>query len=77
MRFCLHSEAGQDRHQKLLPGPDQSLEARGAFASLLTLAGVLGISEGHLHHQESQRLRSGILPNLEILFKVSLMCLWQ
>ncbi|MFJ9993744.1 hypothetical protein ACIQSO_23765, partial [Pseudomonas putida] len=31
-----------------------------------------GIGKGHLLHQVSRRLRSGILPNLEVLFRVSL-----
>ncbi|WP_160313798.1 hypothetical protein, partial [Pseudomonas putida] len=31
-----------------------------------------GIGEGHLLHQASRRLRSDILPNLEVLFRVSL-----
>ncbi|WP_218061189.1 hypothetical protein, partial [Pseudomonas putida] len=42
------------------------------FAGLLALAGILGIGKGHLLHQVSRRLKSGILPNLEVLFRVSL-----
>ncbi|MCF5467530.1 hypothetical protein GIV52_15610 [Pseudomonas syringae] len=39
---------------------------------MLAFASVFGVGEGHLLHQASRRLRSGILPNLEIFFRVSL-----
>lgn len=42
------------------------------FTGLLAFASVLGVGEGHLLPQASRRLRSGILPNLEVFFRVSL-----
>ncbi|KAF4560178.1 hypothetical protein HBJ16_002256 [Pseudomonas sp. CES] len=38
------------------------LDQEQLFAGLLALAGVLGVGEGHLLHQVSWRLRSGVLP---------------
>ncbi|MCF5393111.1 hypothetical protein GIV99_28980, partial [Pseudomonas syringae] len=48
------------------------LDQETLFTGLLAFASVLGVGEGHLLHQASRRLRSGILPNLEAFFRVSL-----
>lgn len=41
--------------------PDPS-RSEIALAGLLTLAGILGIDEGHLLHRKTRRVEYGILP---------------
>ncbi|WP_415639771.1 hypothetical protein, partial [Pseudomonas floridensis] len=48
------------------------LDQETLFTGLLAFASVLGVGEGHLLHQASRRLRSGILPSLGGFFRVSL-----